>query len=138
MGIRYFLPGRMRFLAEAQAKAGQPEQGLDTLNQALAVVEETGERYWEPELHRLRAEWLLMQGDEVEAEASFHKAIEVARHQQAKSWELRATVSLCRLWQKQGKAEGARQALAEIYSWFTEGFATRDLQEAKALLDELS
>jgi predicted ATPase len=138
MGVHYFLPGRMLFLAEAQAQAGEPEQGLDTLDQALAVVEETGERYWEPELRRLRAEWLRMQGDEAEAEAGFHTAIEVARGQQAKSWELRATVSLCRLWQKQGKVKEARQALAEIYGWFTEGFATRDLQEAKALLDELS
>jgi predicted ATPase len=81
-----------------------------------------------------------MKGDDAEAEAvkCFRRAIEVAQQQQAKSWELRATTSLCRLWQKQGKAEEARRALAEICGWFTEGFATRDLQEAKALLDELS
>jgi predicted ATPase len=79
-----------------------------------------------------------MQGDEAEAEASLHNAIEVARHQQAKSWELRATVSLCRLWQQQGRMDEARQMLAAIYSWFTEGFDTPDLQEAKALLEELS
>jgi len=100
-------------------------------------VEETDERHWEAELYRLRAELLLMQGDDAEAEASFHKAVEVARRQQAKSWELRATVSLCRLWQKQGKVDEARQMLAEIYNWFTEGFDTPDLQEAKALLEEL-
>jgi predicted ATPase len=102
------------------------------------VVEETGERYYEAEIHRLKGELLLMQGDEAEAETSFHKAIEVARRQSAKSWELRATVSLCRLWQKQGKVDEARQMLAEIYGWFTEGFDTPDLQEARALLEELS
>jgi predicted ATPase len=138
MGVRFFLPGRMLFLAEAQARAGEPGQGLDTLDQTLAVVEETGERCWEPEVHRLRAELLLVRGDEAEAEASLHRAIEAARRQSARLWELRATVSLCRLWQQQGRAEAARQALAEIYGWFTEGFATRDLQEAQALLDELS
>ncbi len=77
-------------------------------------------------------------GDEAEVEACFHRAIEVARRQQAKSWELRATVSLCRLWQKQGKTEEARKILQEIYDWFTEGFDTKDLKEAKALLEELS
>jgi predicted ATPase len=138
MGVRYFLPGRMLFLAEAQAKVGQPEQGLDTLDQALAVVEETGERYWESELHRLRAELLLIQGDEVDAEASFHKAIEVARRQSARSWELRATTSLARLWQARGKIGKAREMLAATYDWFTEGFDTPDLREAKALLEELS
>ena len=75
---------------------------------------------------------------EAEAEACFLKAIEIARQQQAKSWELRAVMSLSRLWQQQGKKEDARQMLAEIYGWFTEGFDTRDLQEAKALLEELS
>ena len=79
-----------------------------------------------------------MQGDDAEAEASFHKAVEVARRQQAKSWELRATVSLCRLWRKQGRVDEARQMLAEIYNWFTEGFDTPDLQEARTLLEKLS
>ena len=86
-----------------------------------------------------------MMGDETEAEASFHQAescfqhaIEVARRQSAKSWELRAAMSLSRLWQKQGKREEARQLLAEVYGWFTEGFDTPDLKEAKALLEELS
>jgi predicted ATPase len=133
-----YLPGRLRSLAEAQAKAGHPEEGLTTLAEALALVEQTDQRHWEAELYRLRAELLLMQGDEAEAEASFHKAVEVARRQQAKSWELRATVSLCRLWQEQGKREEARQMLTEIYGWFTEGFDTPDLKEAKALLEELS
>jgi predicted ATPase len=79
-----------------------------------------------------------MQGDEAEAEASLHKAIAVARRQQAKSWELRATTSLARLWREQGRTDEARQMLAEIYGWFTEDFDTPDLREAKALLEELS
>jgi predicted ATPase len=81
---------------------------------------------------------LLAQGDDAEAEASFHRAVEVARRQQARSWELRATTSLARLWQKQGKREEARRILAEIYGWFTEGFDTADLIEARTLLEELS
>jgi predicted ATPase len=137
-GARCYLAGVVGSLAEAQAKAGQPEEGLATLAEALALVEETDERHWEAELNRLRAELLLMQGDEAEAEASLHKAVEVARRQRAKSWELRATTSLCRLWQAQGRMDEARQVLAEIYGWFTEGFDTRDLQEAKALLEELA
>ena len=137
-GGRCHLAGAVGSLAEAQTKAGQPEQGLTTLDEALALVEETDERYWETELHRLRAELLLMQGDEAEAEASFHKAIEVARRQNAKSWELRATTSLAYLWQKQGKVDEARLVIEEIYGWFAEGFDTPDLKEAKALLDELT
>ncbi|NIO71040.1 MAG: AAA family ATPase [Anaerolineae bacterium] len=145
VGVRWYLSGTLCSLAEAQAKAGHPEEGLTTLAEALALVEQTDERHWEAELYRLKGELLLTQGDEAEAEASFHQAescfqhaIEVARRQQAKSWELRATVSLARLWQEQGKREEARQMLAEIYGWFTEGFDTPDLQEAKALLEELS
>jgi DNA-binding SARP family transcriptional activator/predicted ATPase len=145
MGVRLYLSETLGSLAEAQAKAGQPEEGLTTLAEALALVEQTDERHWEAELYRLKGELLLMQGDEAEAEASFHQAescfqhaVEVACRQQAKSWELRATVSLCRLWQKQGRMGEARQMLAEIYGWFTEGFDTPDLQEAKALLEELS
>ncbi|MBL7183248.1 MAG: AAA family ATPase [Anaerolineae bacterium] len=125
-------------LAEAYRRAGQVEEGLSVLAEALAFVEKTGERFYGAEIHRLKGELLLMQGDETEAEASFHKAIEVARQQSAKSWELRAAMSLCRLWQQQGKREEARQLLAEIYDWFTEGFDTPDLKEAKALLEELS
>jgi predicted ATPase len=145
VGVRCYLSGTLRSLAEAQAKTGHLEEGLTTLAEALAQVETTDERYCEAEIRRLKGELLLMQGDKTEAEASFHQAescfqhaIEVARRQQAKSWELRATVSLCRLWQQQGKLEEARQRLAEIYGWFTEGFDTPDLEEAKALLEELS
>jgi predicted ATPase len=126
------------YLAKAQAEAGQTQEGLATLAEAIAFVERTDQRHLEAELHRLRAELLLLQGNEADAEASLQQAIEVARRQQAKSWELRATTSLARLWQQHGRADEARQALAEIYDWFTEGFETPDLQEARALLKELS
>jgi len=137
-GTRYRRPTFLAWLAEAYGKAGQPEEGLSVLAEALAQVEQTGERYYEAELRRLEGELLLMQGDDAEAEASFRRAIEVAQRQQAKSWELRATVSLARLWQKQGRTDEARRMLAQIYGWFTEGFDTLDLKEAKALLEELS
>ena len=101
-------------------------------------MEQTDERHWEVDIYRLKGELLLLQGDEAGAEASFHKAIEVARRQQAESLELRAAMSLARLWQQQGRMDEARQMLAEIYGWFTEGFDTPDLREAKALLEELS
>jgi predicted ATPase/DNA-binding SARP family transcriptional activator len=132
------LPIGLCALAEAQAMYGQPEEGLTTLHQALAIIEETDERQWEVELRRLRAELLLMLGQDADAEASLRKAVEVARRQRAKSWELRATTSLARLWQQQGHVDRAWQALFAIYDWFTEGFDTRDLREARALLDELS
>jgi DNA-binding SARP family transcriptional activator/predicted ATPase len=125
-------------LAEAQASAGQPEEGLATLAEAFAQMEQTDERLWEAELYRLQGELLRAQGDEAEAEASLLNAIEVARLQQAKSWELRATVSLCRLWRNQDRVDEGRQMLAETYGWFTEGFDTVDLKEAKTLLEELS
>jgi predicted ATPase len=136
--VRLYLSGTLGHLAQARGKASHPAEGLSTLAEALALVEETGERHWEAELHRLRGELLLMQRNEAEAEASFHKAIEVARRQQAKSWELRATVSLCRLQRQQGRVGEARQALAEIFGWFTEGFDTPDLREARDLLEQLS
>jgi DNA-binding SARP family transcriptional activator/predicted ATPase len=138
MGAMCYLSGTLGALAEAGAKGGQLEEGLATLAEALAMVEETDERYYEAELHRVRGELLLMWGDELGAEASFLEAIEVAQRQRARSWELRATVSLCRLWQEQGKQEGAQQRLAESYGWFTEGFETHDLREARDLLEELA
>jgi predicted ATPase len=134
---RCYRSGCLRSLAEAQAKTGHPEEGLTTLAEALAFVEETDERHWEAELYRLKGELLLTQGDEAGAEASLHPAIEVARRQQAKSWELRAAMTLSRLWQRQGKKAEAHQMLAEIYNWFTEGFDTPDLIEARFLLDSL-
>jgi predicted ATPase len=136
--IRAYRPMFLAVLAETYRKAGQAEQGLSLLDEALALIEETDERFYEAESHRIQGELLRMQDDETEAEVSFRKAIEVARRQQAKSWELRAATSLSRLWQKQGKREEAQHLLAEIYGWFTEGFDTADLKEAKALLEELS
>jgi predicted ATPase len=132
------LPTRLCSLAEALAKLGHPEEGLSTITGALALVEETDERHYEAELNRVRAELLQTQGDEAEAEASLQRAVQVARRQSAKSWELRATTGLARLWQAQGRVGAARQMLAETYGWFTEGFDTPDLREARALLEELS
>lgn len=108
------------------------------MEEGLALAEETDEHYFEVELHRVKGRLLLMQGDVTRAEASFRRAVEVARAQEAKSLELLATVDLCRLWQRQGKREDARQALAEIYGWFSEGFDSPYLKEAEALLVELS
>ncbi len=137
LGVRCYSTGMVNPLARAEGELGQVKEAVATVSEALALMEETDERCYEPELHRLRGELLLQQGDEGEAEVGFDKAIEVARRQQAKSWELRATVSLCRLWQQQGKGEEARQRLAAIYGWFTEGFETPDLVEARTLLKAL-
>jgi predicted ATPase len=127
-------------LAEAYGTMEQPEAGLTALAEALAVVDTTGERWYEPELYRLKGALLLQQhsDNQAEAETCFHKAISIARSQQAKSFELRAATSLSRLWQQQGKRAEAHALLAPVYGWFTEGFDTADLIEAKALLDELA
>lgn len=126
---------------------GQPEGGLAALDEALTLREKTGESYYAAEMHRLRGELLLLQvgksqrvegsRHEVEVEACFHQALDIARHQHAKSLELRAAVSLAHLWQQQGKQREARALLAPVYDWFTEGFDTAGLQDAKTLLDEL-
>ena len=115
---------------------------------ALTAVHNTGERYYEAELHRLKGELLLAAGagvgpvreppPQTEAESCFRQALDVARRQEAKSLELRAALSLSRLWQQQGKRDAARELLAEVYGWFTEGFDTADLQEARALLAVLA
>jgi len=137
-GVGIDLSMALAFTSMARAGQGRLEEALTALAEALALVERTDERHSEAELHRVRSELLLIQGDEAEAEASLHRAVEIARRQSARSWELRATTTLARLWQMQGRTAEARQALAEIYGWFTEGFDTPDLQEAKALLDELA
>ena len=126
--------------AEGYGEVRQPEEGLTVLVEALATVDNTGERNWEAELHRHKGDLLLMQqGQNVdEAEECFRQALDIARRQQAKSLELRAAMSLSRLWQQQGKQEEAHQLLAEIYGWFTEGFDTADLKEANVLLKELA
>ena len=127
-------------LAEAYGGMGQAEAGLRLLAEALEHVEHTGERYYEAEVYRLKGELLLRQAvpDEEQAEACFQQALDVARRQQAKALELRATMSLSRLWQQQGKRAEAHALLVPIYGWFTEGFDTADLQDAKALLEELA
>jgi predicted ATPase len=139
-GAELHRPHFLSLLAEAYGKVGQPEEGLTVLVEALDTVNKTEERNWEAELHRRKGELLLMQcGQKVgEAEECFRKGLDIARRQQAKSLELRAAMSLSRLWQQQGKHEEAYKLLAEIYGWFTEGFDTADLQEAKALLKELA
>jgi class 3 adenylate cyclase/predicted ATPase len=133
------LSARLAQLAEAYGDSGQAEEGLRLLAEALAHVGHTGDRHWEAEVHRLKGELLLRQAvpDAPQAEACFQQALAVARRQQARSFELRAALSLSRLWQQQGKRAEARELLAPIYSWFTEGFDTPDLQEAKALLEAL-
>jgi predicted ATPase len=137
-GSNCFLPYFNAIMAEALGKAGQLEEGLAMLEEGLSCVEKTGERFYEAEIHRLKGELLLAQGaDKDIVEKHYKQAIEVARQLESKSLELRAVMSLSRLWQKQGKREQARKMLEEIYGWFTEGFDTADLQEAKALLEEL-
>lgn len=158
-GAEVILPHFLALLVEAFAKTGHVEEGLRILEEALAVVHRNGERYYLAELYRIKGELLLMRARgegrsqpatggkysvEAEAlavsqaEACFHQSIETAQKQKAKSWELRAAMSLARLYQNQGKEKEARSLLAQIYDRFTEGFDTLDLREAKALLDELS
>jgi predicted ATPase len=127
-------------LAKAYLKAGQMERGLNAMAETLARVHKTGISYYEPELHRIKGELLLRQSVATgeDPEACFKQAIEISRRQSEKSLELRAVMSLSRLLQQQGKKEEARQLLSEIYGWFTEGFDTADLKEAKVLLEDLS
>jgi predicted ATPase len=151
-GAELFRPFWLALLAEAHGKVGQVGEGFTALAEALAHVDKTGERFWEAELHRLQGELLLIQGTgqgrsrtaapepsiTAEAEGCFQQAPAIARHQQAKSLELRTAMGLSRLWQQQGKRAEAYELLAPIYGWFTEGFDTADLQEANALLEALS
>src|SRR5262249_13886203 len=127
-------------LAEVSARLGHTEDGLQVLAEAHTLVEQHEERWWEAEIHRLRGVLLLRQTGtpQAEAEAWLQRALDVARRQEAKSLELRAAMSLARLWQQQGRRDAARELLAPIYGWFTEGFDTTDLCEARGLLDALS
>jgi predicted ATPase len=140
-GARVGRPYQLALLAEVSGNIGQPDEGLKALTEALVIVHFSGGYWCEAELYRLKGELLLAQEDTrqtwMETEACFHQALGIARRQQAKSLELRAAMSLSRLWQRQGKRVEARQLLADIYSWFTEGFDTADLRDAKALLEEL-
>jgi predicted ATPase len=132
----YFLA----LLAEVHSVIGQPEAGLAVLAEALTHVNTTGERWYEPELYRLKGALLLQQTSDnaTVAETCFHHALEIARNQQARSLELRAATSLARLWQQHGKRQAAHDLLAPVYHWFTEGFDTADLKDARALLDALA
>jgi predicted ATPase len=133
-------PQNLSLLAEACMKTGRLDDGLTALTEALAVADEREARVSEAETHRLKGELLLKQNSSNASEAQncFQRAIEIARKQSAKSWELRATTSLARLLNEQGRRDEARTMLADIYNWFTEGFDTADLKDAKASLDELN
>jgi predicted ATPase len=135
-GTAVDMPFYLAQLAAAHGQVGQVEEGLHLLTEAMGMVDTTGGRYYEAELHRLHGELRLRQAvpEAQAAEACFQRAIDVARGQQAKSWELRAATSLARLWQQQGKRQEAHDLLAPVYGWFTEGFDTADLHEAKTLL----
>jgi predicted ATPase len=126
-------------LAAAEAAAGELDAALSSVNAQLAAMEETGERWFEAEVHRARGEILLKRdpANTVAAEEAFLTAIAIAQQQKARSFELRAALSLARLWRDRGKSDEARELLAPVYGWFTEGFDTLGLKEAKALLDEL-
>jgi adenylate cyclase len=133
--VTYFLT----LLAEGYSSLNQVEEGLNTLKEGVEVMERTGDHWWKAEVHRLQGDLLLRQAtsDVAQVESCFRQALEVARHQQAKSLELRSATSLARLWQQQNKCQEAHDPLAPVYNWFTEGFDTADLVEAKALLDRI-
>jgi predicted ATPase len=138
-GAELVLTFNFGLLAAAYGKAGQIRRGLDTLDEALNLVSRNGETFWEPELHRLRGELLLIEGSSpAVVEPMFQLAIDTARQHQAKSLELRAAMSMSRIWMQQDKRAEARALLLDVYSWFTEGFQTADLQEAEKLLQEIS
>jgi predicted ATPase len=138
-GTALLIPYCCTLLAGVSAHLGHREDAFQALAEAHTLMEQQEERWWEAEVSRLRGVLLLRQPGtpQAEAEACFQRALDIARRQQAKSLELRAALSLARLWQQQGKRSEAYNLLAPIYSWFTEGFDTADLQEAKALLEEL-
>jgi predicted ATPase len=139
-GAALLVPYYCTVLADVAAHLGHPADGLQALVEAHTLMEQHEERYWEAEVYRLRGVLLLQQpgASQAEAEAWVQRALDVARRQEAKSLELRAAMSLSRLWQQQGKQAEARELLASVYGWFTEGFDTQDLQEAKGLLEALA
>jgi predicted ATPase len=139
-GAELTWPWWLATLAEACGQVGQLDEGLRAVEEALAAVQQNEEGHYEAEVYRLKGELLLQKAPahQEAAEAQFQQALTVARRQQAKSWELRTAMSLARLRQQQGKRAEARALLAEVYGWFTEGFDTTDLQEAKVLLEVLA
>jgi adenylate cyclase len=140
VGPETLRPHWLALLAEAYSEAGQPEAGLTAIDEALALVATTEARWWEAELSRLKGvlQLHLSIPDVPQAEACFRQALDVAHRQQAKTLELRAALSLSRLWLQQGQRQAARELLAPVYAWFTEGFDTMDLREAQGLLAELA
>jgi predicted ATPase len=139
MGSTLNLPEYLRYLAKAHAQLGQMDDAWRCVDEAITIMR-SGETWYEAELHRVSGEIALMGGnsDTEKAEAYFQHAVSVARQQQVKSWELRAAMSMARLWRDQGKPRQARELLAPVYGWFTEGFDTLDLKNAKALLEALA
>jgi predicted ATPase/DNA-binding winged helix-turn-helix (wHTH) protein len=139
-GAEAWRPFYLALLADASGKAGQVLEGTRLLTEALVLAQDIGGHWWEAEVHRLKGELCLRmgEGERGGAEACFHRALDVARRQQAKSLELRAAMGLSRLWQRQGKRQDAHDLLGPVYGWFTEGFDTADLREAQALLEEVS
>jgi len=139
-GSRLYLPIFLSHLSKAYGELGQFDQAWRYIGEAMAAVETTKERWYEAEIHRVTGQVALKlpQLGSSQAETYFEHALNVARMQQAKSWELRAAMSMARLWLDQGMREKARDLLAPIYGWFTEGFDTRDLKEAKDLLQALA
>ena len=140
LGVVNQVPFLLGLLADICTQAGDATEARDLLTEALRIVDRTQERWFEAELHRLRAEALLASSPSgsSEAEASLSHALAVAREQEARFWELRVATSMARLWRDQGKGTDARELLAPVYGRFTEGFDTRDLKEAAALLAELA
>ena len=138
-GATLWAPLRKSHLARAYAELDQFDDAWRCVGEAMTAVETTKERWCEAEIHRVAGEIALMspEPDAAKAEACFERALAVARKQQAKSWELRGAMSMARLWRDQGKRQQARNLLAPVYGWFTEGFETLDLKHAKMLLDEL-
>jgi predicted ATPase len=137
-GARLWLSFFLTLLADAYAMAGLPRDGLKPLAEAAELMGTTQERWAEAETHRLRGRLMQSLGDDARSEDCYRHALDVARRQSAKFWELRVANDLARLWRDQGKRHEARDLLAPVYGWFTEGFDTRDLKEAKALLGELA
>jgi predicted ATPase len=140
MGSQLTLPWHLSHLAMACGELGQFDEAWSYISEAMTAIETTKETWYEADVHRIAGEIALMspERDTARAEAYFERALQVARAQQAKSWELRAATSMARLRREQGKRDEARELLAGVYGWFTEGFDTPDLKQARALLDELA
>ena len=139
-GATWFIPTYLLFLASAHAELGHFSDASRCIGEAMTAIEGTKETWFEAEAHRIAGEVTLAapERDAAKAHVLFERALQVARKQQAKSWELRTAMSMARLWRDQGKRDEARHLLAPVYGWFTEGFDTLDLKEARVLLDELS